>query len=250
VHWTPPKVGNPAAVKRVVEELDRGLKPARPIYLKWICDKLSALPTQTSNGLNAALWSDNVIDVCSHYPEDLLQTAALDLLRTKTFRPSPAEIVAVIEPRYLERQRMLERARLLMAPIAKAAEPFKGEPLDVRLRSMRDSLVRYGHTDVEAAPIRARAGDLEQREPEEWARNPEPQAAAEARADLPKLPAASPSAQARLNVALARDWRKRGNTARADALEAEAMRLAPEIFTPAPERPNEPPMPDEIPEAM
>lgn len=168
VPWKPPVVKNPAAVKRVVEELARGLEPTRPIYLKWICDKLSALPTQTSNGLNAAIWADNVVDTCAHYPEDLLQAATLDVLRTKTFRPSPAELVALIEPRYGERQRMLERARSLFAPIAKAAEPYQREPLEVRLRTMRDGLRRHGFTD-RAAKHEHELAKLEQRAPEEWA---------------------------------------------------------------------------------
>lgn len=169
VAWTPPAVRNPASVRRVVDELERGLKPTRPIYLKWICDKLSALPTQASNGLNAALWADNVIDTCAHYPEDLLQATTLEVLRTKTFRPSPAEIVAIIDPRYCERQRMLERAKALLAPIVAAEQPFVREPLTVRLRTMRDSFRKIGNM-AKAAKHETELAGLEGRSPEDWAR--------------------------------------------------------------------------------
>jgi hypothetical protein len=198
VAWTPPAVRNPASVKRVVHELERGLAPTRPIYLKWICDKLSALPTQASNGLNAALWADNVIDTCAHYPEDLLQAATLEVLRTKTFRPSPAEIVGIIDPRYRERQRMLDRARSLLAPIAAAEQPFVQDPLDVRLRTMRDSFRRIGNM-AKAAKYETDLAAHEGRSPEDWAK-----AAYAASADMgipasaerpPFKPDTSPSAQ-------------------------------------------------------
>ncbi len=219
---------NPESIKRVAAELQRSMEPTRPAFLKWICDKLSALPTQTSTGLNAALWGDNVIDVCAHYPEDLMQTATLELLRTKTFRPSPAEIVAVVEPRYAERKRMLERANSMLAPIVKAEAPFEREPLAVRLRSMRDSYRRHGY-DAKAAATERELAQEEGRAVEDWATVEVSRETQPLRDNLPKLPPISAQAQASLNRALARTWRQQGHTARADALEAEAQRLAPII---------------------
>lgn len=158
-------------VENLIAELQRGLQPTRPPFLKWICDKLSALPTQNGSGLNAALWTDNVIDVCEHYPEDLLQTATLELLRTKTFRPSPAEIVAVIEPRYGERQRMRDRAKTLLAPVAENERPktFHRPPEVERLRKIlaeqqartdvsdEDRLFNMSHTERSLAMLERRA---------------------------------------------------------------------------------------------
>lgn len=113
--WSPPVVlPSPDRARAVIAELERGLQPTRPSFLKWICDKLSALPSQGASGVNAALWTDNVCDVCEGFPEDLLQSACLELLKTRTFRPSPAEIVKVIEPKHAERRRMLARARRLL----------------------------------------------------------------------------------------------------------------------------------------
>lgn len=117
--WQRPDVPpETAQLRAAIGELDRGLKATRPDYLTWICQKLGAMPTQHGDGLNAAIWADNVHDVCGHYPEDLLQAACLELLRTKTFRPQPAEIVAVIEPKYAERLRMVDRCKAMLAPKA------------------------------------------------------------------------------------------------------------------------------------
>lgn len=161
---------DPARVRSVKAELDRGLQPTRPAFLKWICDKLDAMPTQDGSGRTAAIWADNVIDTCGHYPEDLLQGACLELLRTKTFRPQPAEIVAVIEPRYAERQRMRDRCKLML-PATTKAEPdtFVREPQDVRLRTIRDSWLKVGNT-FRAAISERELAKLENREPEDWAK--------------------------------------------------------------------------------
>lgn len=137
-----------AKLRAVKAELDRGLRSTRPEFLKWCCDKLSALPTQSATGMNAALWGDNVIDVCGGYPEDLLQTATLELLRTCTFRPSPAEIVKICETKHGERQRMLERVNLMLAGgVAPKADAPVEKPIATRLGRMehtRSIYVRMG----------------------------------------------------------------------------------------------------------
>lgn len=249
VAWTAPAVRNPAAVKRVVDELTRGLLPARSAFLKWICDKLSALPTQTSTGLNAAFWTDNVIDTCDHYPEDLLQTATLELLRTKTFRPSPAEIVAIIEPRYGERQRMLERAKSLQAPIDQAAKPFEAEPVEVRLRTLRDGCQRNGHLD-RAANYERELAAIEKREPEEWAREVASVTAASLHVrDATKMvePSQHVGGESKMVGAGAVTRAVMRETARAmEQATIEPWQAGQPVYQRAPE---EPPPPTEIPEA-
>ncbi len=178
VAWSKPSVlPDPVRVNRVLDELERGLKPTRPEFLKWICDKLSALPTQTSTGLNAALWTDNVIDVCERYPEDLLQTACLELLRSCTFRPSPAEIVKAIDDRFEERKRMLDRAKQLLPENApKPGQAFVAEPEAVRLRVIIDrALAAQASGSFLAAvlmpPARraeVRLAEIEGRAPADW----------------------------------------------------------------------------------
>lgn len=155
-------------VKRVIAELDRGLQPTRPEFLKWICDKLAALPTQTATGVNAALWTDNVCDVCDGYPEDLLKAACLELLKTRTFRPSPAEIVKLIEPKHAERKRMLARAQKLL-PQPKAAAEVPRETLPERLRAMVTSYRKFPQHLDKAARYERELAAIEEREPEAWA---------------------------------------------------------------------------------
>lgn len=185
--WVLPAVlPDPDRVKRVIGELDRGLQPTRPEFLKWICDKLSALPSQGANAVNAALWTDNVVDVCEGYPEDLLQGACLELLKTRTFRPSPAEIVKLIEPKHSERKRMLARARRLLPDTAKpaGAETFQPEPEDVRLRGMIDRFHRcrpgsFLRPILQRSAIAAekRLAEIEGRQPSDWIREHREEAA-------------------------------------------------------------------------
>lgn len=232
-------------VERLAAEVARGTQATRSELLKWLCDKLCALPTQNATALNAAIWTDNVMDVCGHYPEDLLQTATLELLKTKTFRPSPAEIVAVIEPRYAERQRMLQRIKSLLAPAPEAPKPFEPEPRAVRLRSMRDSYRKHGYAD-RAAKFEIELATVEGREPEDWIH-----AAAEAghpmsdgKPDpLPTRPP-SPEMRAALDVAVAQRHRAQGRAAYADRLEQRAALAG---FPPVV---DEPPPHDDVPEAM
>lgn len=237
--WSPPAtLPEPPRVKAVIAELDRGLQPTRPQFLKWICDKLSALPSQGANATNAAFWTDNVCDVCEAYPEDLLQSACLELLKTRTWRPSPAEIVKTIEPKHAERRRMLARAKRLLpeAPKPKDAPAFTPEPEEVRLRA---TVARYRdggagsflRSILQRSAIAAekRLAEIEGRQPEDWARA----AVAEIGAEGPrvtdlKLPPVSPANQAALKRALARKHREQGREGLAEMLEREADALAPE----------------------
>lgn len=134
--WEPPSVlPEPQRVKRVMAEIQRGLERVQPAYAKWCVEKLFVLPTQNASGLSAALMADNFIDACGHYPDDIWQSTTLELLRTKTFRPTPAEFVAIAEPRYAERKRMLERCKRLLPPEQAAKDGrFQAEPEEHRLR--------------------------------------------------------------------------------------------------------------------
>jgi len=228
--WSPPAVlPDVARVKAVVTELERGLRPTRPEFLKWICDKLSALPSQNANGVNAALWSDNVIDVCDGYPEDLLQSACLEVLKTRTFRPSPAEIMKVIEAKHSERVRMLARAKRLLpeAPKPAAAAVFVREPQETRLRTLATSLRKVGQHHRAAQHERELAA-LENREPESWVNDYiGDRAPGFVKAPDPKLPPVSPSSQAALLRTVARKHREQGREGLAAMLERQADALAP-----------------------
>lgn len=237
--WVLPSVlPGPDRVKRVIAELDRGLQPTRPEFLKWICDKLSALPSQGANAVNAALWSDNVCDVCEGYPEDLLQAACLEVLKTRSWRPSPAEIVKLIEPKHSERKRMLARANRLLPDTPKPAgvAPFRPEPEQVRLQASIQRFHACGAGSflrpmLQRSAIEAekRLAEIEGRQPADWIREGLSAGTGEAPA-APKveLPPPSPKMQARLNRAAARRHREQGRESLAAMLEREADALAPE----------------------
>ena len=142
--WEVPAVLPDSGKLRVVKaELERGLRPTRPAFLKWCCDKLSALPTQSATGMNAALWTDNVIDVCGEFPEDVLQTVTLDLLRGCTFRPSPSEIFKAADAKRGLRQRMLDRVNLMLRGGRPDQDAPAEKPIETRLGRMEHTRSIY-----------------------------------------------------------------------------------------------------------
>lgn len=172
VAWQPPAVPPDASrVRAVIAELERGLAPVNPKYAEWCVQKLFVLPTQNGDGLSAAVMADNFIDACGHFPDDLWQTATLELLRGCTFRPSPAEMVKIAAPKFSERQRMLERCKRLLLPRgAKADEPAE-QPLATRaerLAHTRDTWRRLGNIPRAANAERELARE-QGRAPENWA---------------------------------------------------------------------------------
>lgn len=234
--WVLPSVvPDPDRVKRVIGELDRGLQPTRPEFLKWICDKLSALPSQGANAVNAALWSDNVCDVCEGYPEDLLQAACLEVLKTRSWRPSPAEMVKLIEPKHSERKRMLARAKRLLPDTPKPAgvATFQPEPEEVRLRAtirrfLDGKAGSFLRPILQRSAIEAekRLAEIEGRQPGKWIHDALSASVSEGpKAPDVDLPATSPKTQAALNRAAARRHREQGREGVAAMLEREADAL-------------------------
>lgn len=237
--WSAPAtLPEPARVKAVIAELDRGLQPTRPQFLKWICDKLSALPSQGANATNAAFWTDNVIDVCREYPEDLLQSACLELLKTRQWRPTPAEIVRTIEAKHSERRRMLARAKRLLPEASKPTEApaFTPEPEEDRLRAtirrfLDGNVGSFLRPMLQRSAIAAekRLAEIERREPGAWIRDGLSASTSEGlKPPDVELPKPSPKTQAALNRAAARRHREQGREGIAAMLEREADALAPE----------------------
>ena len=136
-------------------ELERGLMPPTPSHVQWCVAKLFALPTRDGTAAAAALQADNFIDACGHIPDDLWTWATTELLKTSTFRPSPAEMVKLVEPKYAERQRMLERVKLMLdgAKPKQQAQLTAEQPIPTRLgrlQHIRSTYERMGRkVDVE-----------------------------------------------------------------------------------------------------
>ena len=116
VEWQPPEVP-PETVKlrSAATELEAGLKPATPGHVTWCCNKLFVLPTRDGSAISAAFMTDNFIDVCGQFPDDLWSAGTLEILKNNTFRPTPAEMFKIIAPKLADRQRMLERIRMMIA---------------------------------------------------------------------------------------------------------------------------------------
>lgn len=134
--WEPPPVlPDSSRLRAVRQELDTGLKAPTPGHMEWCIRKLLMLPSRSATELDKAFQTENFLDACGHYPDDLWTWATTELLRSKTFRPSPAEMVEITEPKYGERQRMLERVNLMLEGAAsKPAEVPKYVPTAARDR--------------------------------------------------------------------------------------------------------------------
>lgn len=225
-----------ATLRAAKAEFERTLQPGTHGHMAWCLGKMaSGMASRKGDHTSWAMRTEAWLDACGHFPDDLWTKGALELLQTKTYIAAPAEMVEIVGPLYRERQRMLERVKLMLGSAAVAEKPktFVQDPADVRLRTMRDSLKRIGKVGRAARYERDLAA-LEGRSVEDWAAGeiPEGTVAKDAVTDLPPI---GPETQARTLVALAKTWRKNGNIDRAEALERQALALAPHVFEPAPE---------------
>lgn len=115
VDWQPPDVPpETAKLRAAASEIEIGLKPATPGHIEWCCNKLFVLPTRDGSAMSAAFMTDNFIDVCGQFPDDLWSTGTLELLRANTFRPTPAEMFKIVAPKFAERRRMLDRINMMI----------------------------------------------------------------------------------------------------------------------------------------
>mgnify|MGYP001126805997 CR=1 FL=1 len=154
VDWTPPAVPpETARLKAWGQEIDAGLKAATPGHMQWCVGKLMVLPTRNGDFATTALQADNFIDACGHFPDDLWTDATLKLLQTKKFRPSPAEMVDLIGPKFELRHRMLERIRIMLGPrTGDQARPKAAAPSpQVQIDRLRKILREQREADVPEA---------------------------------------------------------------------------------------------------
>jgi hypothetical protein len=167
--WEPPPMArrpDPRLLASAVRELERGLAPATAAHMRRCVHKLFVLPSAAADMTSAALMADNFIDACGHLPDDLWSAGTLELLQTRSFRPTPAELIGAVGPRLHERRRMLERAKQMLAPAtaaagAKAATRFAPEPEAVRLKATVERWRR--HRDSFLAPVLRRSAERAER---------------------------------------------------------------------------------------
>jgi len=91
---------------------------------------------------------EDYIPFLSHVPADILRSAARQCVERSKFYPKPAELLEFATPAINERHDMRRRAEALLRDLAKPkAKPFVQEPLDVRLRHLRDVYARHRNLD-------------------------------------------------------------------------------------------------------
>lgn len=246
VPWSPPEVPPPTAdLRAALQILEAQASAATPKHVAWCLAKLMMAfePTTKLSGeetkLRAAVW----LEACGDLGDALWSKATLAAIQSSKWMPKPAEFRKFVEREVEDRTKRLKRCRAMLdGTRAKAsAGPFVQDPEDVRLRTLRDSYRKIGQT-WKAAGFERKLAVIEGRGIEDWAAIAEPETPAE-KSTAPELPAIGPEVQARTFLGLAKTWRKQGNKVRADALEAKARELAPQLFEPAPEM-------RDIPEAM
>lgn len=146
VPWEPPAVPPDSATLRAARaELDRTLAPAPDGHVDWCLGKLFALPTRANTPEGSAYLAEGFLDVAGHYPADLWTWATKEILRTKKFRPAPAELVELIEPKFSERKRMLARVKAMLEPARPALPPKPPVPKETglqRLENLREIYTR------------------------------------------------------------------------------------------------------------
>lgn len=236
-------------LERWVSTLEAQLEPASSNHIGYlVLTMANSMAMRNGQSQQMASRTDGWLLACGALPADLWTQGCTELLSTKTFMPSPGELMAIVGRKFEERRRMLERAKKLLGDDPDTGKPkaFEPEPRTVRLRNMVASYRKHGFAD-RAARVELELAGVEGREPEGWIHAAQAEGAAsngdEKRDTLPTRPP-SPEMRAALDAALAEHHRAQGRTAYADELERRAaMAGFPTVG-------DEPPAHDDVPEAM
>lgn len=123
--------------------------------------------TAEETEFRAVVW----IEACGDLNDELWSEATLACIQTSKWMPKPAEFRAQVEAKVDGWKRELKHCRRMLDGVHRpvSSEPFVPEPEDIRLRHLRDSLLRFGKRD-RAAVWERQLASVEQREPEAWAR--------------------------------------------------------------------------------
>ena len=145
VPWEPPAVPPDSSHLRAARtELDRALVKAPDAHVDWCLGKLFALPTRANTPEGSAFLAEAFLEVAGHYPADLWTYATKEILRTKKFRPAPAELVELCDPKFRERKRMLARVKAMLEPAKPALPPAPVErPIATRLGRLEHLRATY-----------------------------------------------------------------------------------------------------------
>lgn len=173
VPWTPPpRLPSAQDLRTAVAVLT--VAPTGEKHASWCLAKLALAfesgqqrlsPDATK--LRAEVWLEANADL----GDELWSKATLAAIRALKWMPKPAEFREMVRAELDDRAKKLDRCRRMLgalAPDTTAAKPFQREPLEVRLRTLRDANRRHGSPD-RAAKYERELAALEKREPEAWA---------------------------------------------------------------------------------
>lgn len=192
----PPYMPTAPEIRRLIATCDAILDgQATPAFAKQCLAKLLvAFEPNTKLSaddirLRAMVW----LEACGDLNDALWAEATTEAIKGFKWMPKPSEFRELVEPRRTEAMRGKEKLQGMLGLLANPKPAFKAEPLDVRLRAMRDSFRKVGDIGKAAGYERAVAFH-EKREPEEWAKNVAEQVTKETQERPPFKPDMSPSA--------------------------------------------------------
>jgi hypothetical protein len=233
-------------LQRWVTALEAQLEPASDSHIGFLVKTMAnSMAMRSGQTQQLASRTDGWLLACGSLPADLWTQGCTELLSTKTFMPSPGELMAIVGRKFEERRRMLERAKKLLGedPDAGKPKPFEPEPRTVRLRNMITSYRKHGYTS-RAAKFEIELAEVEGRAPEDWTRAAQAEPMVDMRDTTPTRPP-SPQMRAALDMAVAQHHRAQGRGVYADRLERRAVESGYVAMDA-----GEPPPHDDVPEAM
>jgi hypothetical protein len=225
--WQPPAVtrADGPGLRKVVAEIERCTVAAPNAHIGyWVSLMAKTLAMRKGETIDMALKTAGWITACGDLPADLWTEGCTEILKSKTFFPAPAELLAVVGRKWSERKRMLDRARSLLtatgASTQDPAKPFERPAREVILVGVIKSARATGrHAD--AIRYETELAALQDRPLQDWATAPMQGEIVTLAVDpmRPTLPPASPEMLAANRKAAAKFHREAGRGAYADRLD-------------------------------
>jgi hypothetical protein len=144
----------------------RRLEPVDRATATQCLSKLLVGFNERKTGAEAKLLLEVWMEACGFIPADLWVYGTGELLRTHTYgMPKPSNLMEAVSDVLEERTGLRRRLRALFDRASNASAPFQPEPLEVRIRTMRDSFRRIGNV-VKAQQYENELAALERRAPD------------------------------------------------------------------------------------
>jgi hypothetical protein len=148
--------------------------------------------------LRIEVWRELTCDI----PADLFQAAIETCCASLKWMPKPVEVREAVGDQLERRLLAIRRIKLMIAAAGRpVGASFVPEPLEVRVRAMRDSFARIGNV-LKAGRYERELAELEGRAPEAWAQSPVGASAESAE----RPPAPPPGPSDRRMAELAKAW--------------------------------------------